>query len=40
MLFLRRRGLEYQTSLACGILFQYLSATAMPIDRLVKIDAT
>jgi hypothetical protein len=39
-LFLGRRGVEYQTSPASGILSQYLSAIAMPIDWLAKTDGT
>jgi len=38
-LFLGRR-VEYQASPASGILSQYISATAMPIDRLAKTDGT
>jgi len=39
-LFFGRRGVEYQASPASGILSQYISATAMPIDRLAKTDGT
>ena len=35
-----RRGVEYQASPASGILSQYLSAIAMPIDRLAKTEGT
>lgn len=39
-LFLGRRGIEYQASPASGILSQYISAIAMPIDWLAKTEGT
>jgi len=39
-LFLGRRGVEYQASPASGIPYQYISAIAMPIDRLAITDGT
>jgi hypothetical protein len=39
-LFLGRRGVEYQASPASGILSQYISAIAMPIDWLAKTAGT
>jgi hypothetical protein len=39
-LFWGRRGVEYPASPASGILSQYISAIAMPIDRLAKTDGT
>jgi len=39
-LFLGRRGVEYPASPASGILSQYRSAIAMPIDRLAKTEGT
>jgi hypothetical protein len=39
-LFLGRRGVEYQASPASGILSQYITAIAMPIDRRAKTDGT